>query len=101
MDEADLVRRACETNAGFLALGNERFEAHGGTFLRNRGVPLRLDVNGIALVRSETVAEVEALLARVEVEYAGMAHRRFSLDPLTPPAFEARTSFESGYNQEQ
>jgi GNAT superfamily N-acetyltransferase len=34
-------------------------------------------------------SQIEALLARVEVEYAHLDYRQFHLDPLTPPEIEA------------
>jgi GNAT superfamily N-acetyltransferase len=96
MDERELINRACETIAGFLALGNERFEAHGATFLRNRTTPRRQDVNTVILIRTEA-PEFEALLTRAEAEYQGMSHRRFEVDPLTPPSIAARLTMEGGY----
>jgi ribosomal protein S18 acetylase RimI-like enzyme len=34
-------------------------------------------------------SQIDALLARVEVEYAHLLYRQFHLDPLTPPEIEA------------
>jgi GNAT superfamily N-acetyltransferase len=92
----ELITRACETIAGFLALGNERLEMHGATFIRNRDTPRRYDANTLALIRD--AEDIEALLRCVEVEYAGFAHRRFEIDPLTPEPFVARLAFEGGYS---
>ena len=97
MSDLDLIARACETTAGWLALGNERFEAHGATFIRNRSTTRRQDVNTVILIRSEDDSDIEALIKRVEVEYTGLNHRRFEVDPLTPPQFAARLAFEDGY----
>ncbi|HEY7467865.1 MAG TPA: hypothetical protein VIB47_14325, partial [Dehalococcoidia bacterium] len=78
MDEIDLFRQVCETNAGYMALGNEHFQAHGATFIRNRQTPRRHDANGVTLIRSASPADIEALLQRVEVEFAGQSHRTFT-----------------------
>jgi hypothetical protein len=37
---SDLLRRALAVNQSMFALGNETFEADGGTFVRNRDLPL-------------------------------------------------------------
>jgi GNAT superfamily N-acetyltransferase len=97
MNENDLLQRVCETNALYLALGNERFEAHGATFIRNRQTPRRYDANNVALVRGESPSEIEALLRRGDVEYAGQPHRTFKVDALTPSVFVARLALEDGY----
>jgi GNAT superfamily N-acetyltransferase len=97
MSTDELLRRACQTNALYLALGNERFDAHGAMFIRNRQTPRRHDANGVALVRAGTPDEIEALLRRVDVEYEGQDHRAFSVDALTPAAFVARLILEDGY----
>ena len=97
MTDADLIARACETIAGYAGLGNERFEAHGATFLRNRATPRRHDVNTVTLIRSRGSAEIDALLRRADLEFAGFAHRRFEVDPLTPPEFVARLRYEGGF----
>jgi GNAT superfamily N-acetyltransferase len=99
--DSELDARCCETIAGFLALGNERFEAHGATFIRNRDTPRRHDTNTLALIRTEGTDEIEALLRRFEVEFEGFKHRRFEIDPLTPPQFEARLAFEGGYKRSE
>ena len=97
MNEHDLLSRTCETVAGYLALGNERFEAHGATFVRNRATPGRYDANHVGLIRSSDAAAIEALLTRAEAEFEGLGHRRFDIDPLTPPAVEARLALASGF----
>lgn len=79
-----------------LALGNDRFEADGATFIRNRSVPEIRDANHVAHVTASTPDEIDRLLARVEHEFDGFSYRRFDLDFTTPPGFEARLAFE-GY----
>ncbi len=86
----DLLRRAMDVNQATFALGNEHFEADGGVFVRNRDLPAMRDANHVANVSARTPEEIERLLARAEREFSGFSHRRFDLDPLTPPEFEAR-----------
>jgi hypothetical protein len=94
MSDALLFARACETIEAYLALGNERFEACGATFIRNRATPTRYDANTIVLIRDAT--RVDELLQRADVEYAHLPYRQFHLDPLTPPEVEARLAL-AGY----
>jgi ribosomal protein S18 acetylase RimI-like enzyme len=95
---ADASRRALAVNQALLALGNEWFEADGGTFVRNRSMPEIRDANHVANVTAATPKEIDRLLARVEDEFDGFPHRRLDLDFTTPPAFEARLAFE-GYQR--
>jgi GNAT superfamily N-acetyltransferase len=37
------------------------------------------------------------LFSRAEAEYEGIGHRRFDIDPMTPPTFTARLAVEDGY----
>jgi GNAT superfamily N-acetyltransferase len=101
MDELDLLRRVCETNVAYLAVGNECFASHGATFIRNRATPRRHDANGVSLVRTEEPAEIEALLRRVEIEYDGITHRSFGIDALTPARFVGRLMLEDGYKHNE
>jgi GNAT superfamily N-acetyltransferase len=94
----DASRKALAVNQALLALGNERFEADGATFIRNRSVPAIRDANHVAHVTAATPDEIDRLLARVEREFAGFPHRRFDLDFTTAPAFEARLALE-GYER--
>jgi GNAT superfamily N-acetyltransferase len=91
----------CETNFGFSALGNERFEAHGATFLRNRATSRRYDSNQVGLVRADDATAVDEIMRRAEAEYAGMLHRQFVIDALTPPAFQAGLVLEDGYRESE
>ncbi len=95
MTELQLVERACETLQGYLALGNERFQAHSATFIRNRAMPARHDANHVGLVRTNNASEIDSLIAVAEAEYSGIRHR-FDMDPLTPPEVEARLAL-AGY----
>jgi GNAT superfamily N-acetyltransferase len=94
----DLVARACETAAVYLALGNETFKAHGARFVRNRETSRRYDANHVGLIRVADPMETEALIARLDVEYTACSHRRFDVDPLTPPQFVARLVLDGGYS---
>lgn len=93
---SDASRKALAVNQALLALGNERFEADGAIFIRNRSLPEIRDANHVAHVTASSPDEIDRLLARVEREFAGLPHRRFDLDFTTPPAFEARLAFD-GY----
>ncbi len=94
----DLIRRALAVNQAFLALGNERFEAEGAVFVRNRSLPAVRDCNHVAHVTASTPEEIDRLLARVEREFDGLPHRRFDLDFTAPPELEARLAHE-GYRR--
>jgi len=87
MSERELIERACETIEGYLALGNERLEACGATFIRNRTTPSRYDANHVGLIRD--ASSFQAMLARADIEYAHLDYRQFDIDPLTPPEVEA------------
>ena len=101
MEDHELLRKACETVAGYLALGNESFVAHGATFVRNRSAPSRYDANHIGLIRASTADEIEALLSRADLEFGHLHYRRFDIDPLTPPAVEARLALDGGYSSSE
>ena len=101
MSQTNLLRLACETSFGYLVPGNERFEAYGATFIRNRQTPHRHDANLVGLVRTRTSADSEALLQRADEEYAGFGHRAWSVDALTPPEFVARLVLEDGYKHRE
>jgi GNAT superfamily N-acetyltransferase len=97
MDDQDLLRRVCETNFGYLALGNVTFEAHGARFIRNDTTPRRHDSNCVNLIRSDSPDELDLMLARAEREFEAFSHRTFHIDALTTPQAEARIALEPGY----
>ncbi len=97
MDDTDLISRACETAARYLALGNECFDARGARFVRNRNTPNRYDANHIGLIRS-AAGELEAMLRRADEEFADFGYRRFDVDPLTPAQIVARLALDGGYS---
>ncbi len=92
----DAARSALAVNEAYQALGNERFEAEGATFVRNREIADIWDANHLAHITASTPEEIDRLLERVELEYAGFNHRQFRVDFTTPPAVEARLALE-GY----
>ena len=94
----DAVRSALTVSEAFSALGNERFEAEGATFVRNREIPDIWDANHVAHVTAATTEEIDRLLARVEREFEGCNHRQFRVEFTTPPALEARLTLE-GYER--
>jgi ribosomal protein S18 acetylase RimI-like enzyme len=95
----DTVRRALATNRALLALGHETFEADGALFVRDRTVPATRDANHVTSITAAAApAEIDRLLARAEREFAGFPHRRFDVEPDTPPEFEARLQLD-GYEQ--
>jgi len=94
----DAARSAVAVDEGFMALGNERIEADGATFIRNRDIPDIWDANHVTQVTASTAVEIPRLLERVEREFVGFSHRRFHLDFTTPPVFEARLMLE-GYER--
>ena len=65
---SDLTRRAVATDYGFMALGNERLEAEGATFIRNASVALIRDANQVVATTAAAPGEVERLLARADRE---------------------------------
>src|SRR5512142_2094852 len=90
---------ALDTNAGWLALGNETFEAAGATFVRKRDLAPIRDANHVTKIAAATPDEIDALLARADLEFAGVPHRAFYTDYRTPPAFEARLALD-GYEMQ-
>lgn len=93
--EKDVLLRMCDTIQGYLELGNETFEAAGGRFVRNRACPQRYDANHVARITCETANEIDSLLARMDVEFAGQRHRVLKTDVFTAPEVAARLSAAS------
>lgn len=92
----ELARQASAVNQANLALGCEVFQADGATFVRNRDFPEIRDINHITNVEAESPAEIDRLLARIEIEFGNSRFRAFHLAPSCPPAFEARLGID-GY----
>jgi len=100
MTDLASARGALRTNAANLALGHEVFVADGARFVRNAAFPRIRDANHISDVTASAPAEIDALLSRAEREFAGYPHRRYDLDFITPPAFEARLQLD-GYERSE
>lgn len=95
----DVVRKALYVAQGFLALGNERFEAAGATFIRNRALPEMRDANLVTRIMASTPSEVSHLFSRVEREFEGFPYRCIArLDFTTPPLVEAALAL-GGYTR--
>jgi GNAT superfamily N-acetyltransferase len=92
-----VVRRAVSVDEANRSLGAESFAACGATFVRSRALPIIHDLNHVGAVRAGDAATIDALMARVEVEFAGYRHRQFVLDADTPPELEARLVLD-GYD---
>lgn len=90
MTVIDAALGALTVTFDWMALGCEHFQADGGSFIRNRSLPLIRDCNQLTDVTAATEEEIERLLARVEREFEGFPYRQFRVDFRTPPAFEAR-----------
>ncbi len=90
MTDADLRRRVFETWAGYHELGNEVVDEPLARFIRNAEAPQVHDANLASRVRAATDDEIDDVLARADELYAELAHRKVTIDPDTPPAFEAR-----------
>jgi len=93
----DLVRRAVAVDEVNRSLGAEMFTACGATFVRSRALPIIHDLNHVGTVRVADAKGIDALMARIEQEYAGYGHRQVVVDPGTPPEFEARLVLD-GYD---
>ncbi len=94
MHDIELTQRVSDTTATYLALGCEVFEAEGARFVRNRDWPLLHDANHVSHVRCQTEVELDQLLARMDLEFAGCGHRRLDLDPATPSFVSARLTLD-------
>jgi GNAT superfamily N-acetyltransferase len=97
MANDNLLARACESNEGYLLLGNENFEVAGAMFVRNRLTPRRRAANHVGLIRVDAPDQLDLIIRRAEDEFDGFPHRSFGIDPLTPPAAVARLAMEEGY----
>ena len=92
----ELAARALDIDAALMALGCERFEADGATWVRDRRFPNIYDANHVTAISASSAEEVDRILARAEVEYAHCAHRRYHVDFRTSPFLIARLALD-GY----
>jgi GNAT superfamily N-acetyltransferase len=92
--DAALAAVALDTNAGWLALGSETFDAAGATFVRNPAYPSIRDANHVTKITAATPDEIAALFARADREFGDVRHRAFYTDYRTPPGVEARLALD-------
>jgi GNAT superfamily N-acetyltransferase len=92
-----LTRRAIDVDEANRSLGAETFTACRATFVRSRALPIIHDLNHVADVRADDPATIDALMARIDAEFAGYRHRQVVVDADTPPAFVARLVLD-GYD---
>jgi GNAT superfamily N-acetyltransferase len=92
-----LTRRAIDVDEANRSLGAEIFTACRATFVRSRALQIIHDLNHVADVRADDPATIDALMARIEAEFAGYRHRQVVVDADTPPAFVARLVLD-GYD---
>ena len=69
--------------------GEERFEAQGAVFVRDRSIPDRYYANHVEQITASTPEEIARLSERVEIEFKGFRHRSYYVDRYTPTEFEA------------
>ena len=93
---ADRVDRAIDDFPSYP--GDERFEADGAVFVRNRSIPDKYYANRVEQVTASTPDEIARLSERVEIEFEGFRHRYFYVDRDTPVEFEAWLLME-GYQR--
>ena len=99
MTSDSLVDRVDRAIDGFPSYaGEERFEAQGAVFVRNRSIPDKYYANHVEQVTASTPEEVTRLSERVEVEFEGFRHRSYYVDRDTPTEFEAWLLME-GYQR--
>lgn len=92
----DRVDRAIDDFPSYA--GEERFEAEGALFVRDRSIPDRYYANRVEQVTASTPEEIARLSDRVEVAFEGYRHRYFYVDRDTPTEFEAWLLME-GYQR--
>ncbi len=61
----DAARSALTVSEAFSVLGNERFEADGATFVRNREIPDIWDANHVSTITASTPEAIDRMLERV------------------------------------
>jgi GNAT superfamily N-acetyltransferase len=96
MPPPELIALAQRVNPANLALGHETSVTDGATFVRDTRFPEIHDANHAVHITASTPAAIDALLARMEREYAHAPNRIFHCDFTTPTALEARLAL-AGY----
>jgi GNAT superfamily N-acetyltransferase len=98
-DSDELITRAYETLAGWLACGHETRTQPLAQFVRDARTPVVYDANFIWEVRAQAPDEIESLFEAADSMYRGLDHRLYLWDPGMPLEFEARLSLE-GYESD-
>jgi hypothetical protein len=96
---SDLVARAFESLLCWQARGHESHARAHARFVRDLRVPLVYDANLVGEVRARTPAEIDAVFAAADEQFADQDHRHFFWDPRMPQEFEARLLLE-GYEKD-
>lgn len=94
MSDKRLLARAIAADSAMMALGHETLACEGGTIVRDRRLPRVHDANMVDCVRCSTVAELDRLLQRADVELSASPHRKVRVDGLTPPIVAARLAYD-------
>lgn len=89
-DRDELMERSVSAFLGYLELGNTAIRGEWCTIVRNDRWPSVTDSNHVASVRAGSQKELDAALRDIEGQLGSAAYRAFRIDPLTPPAVEAR-----------
>ena len=92
----DKLARVYEALYAHLAQGNHIVESGRARFVTNPAVPNVYDANFGHAVRAASDADIDTVLEFSDDTFAHCRHRRFFVDPWTPPAFEARLAL-TGY----
>jgi len=91
-----MLARVYEALYTHLAQGNRVVDTGLARFVSNPAAPSVYDANHGQAVRAASEAEIDAVLERADETFADCRHRRFFIDPWTPPTFEARLAL-NGY----
>lgn len=89
-----LLARCVDTHRAYFILGNDTMELEHGILVGNADCMDLYDANCIVGVTAEGRAEVDELLAQVEVECEPLRHRCCKVDPLTPSTLEAQLALD-------
>lgn len=92
------IQTALGVNRELQARASEKVPVDGATIVRNLNAPDIYDANFVTAITAANPGEVDAMLNAVEREMADLPYRRFDIDPMTPPAVEARLGLE-GYRE--
>src|SRR6185503_2752769 len=86
---------------GYLALGNDTEAGPDARFIRCPACPTIYDANCLTHIRARTDDDIDALRAAADERYGDLPFRSFRLDPLTPPAVEARLALDDAEPDDQ